>query len=98
LTDRFVFCSPGNNCLSSPVVGADLFYFFLKHRAIVLGSASKRGCLTLALILPSTLSIELSDADNPVNLPPDFSAPSSFEPAGACPRWRSAESVLHFLI
>jgi hypothetical protein len=36
--------------------------------------------LTLALILPSTLSIELSDADNPVNLPPDFFDPSSFEP------------------
>ena len=35
-----MFCSPGNNCLSSPVVGADLFYFFLKHRAIVLGSAA----------------------------------------------------------
>jgi hypothetical protein len=55
-------------------VGADLFYFFLKHRAIVLGSAALRVCLTLALILPSTLSIELSDADNPVNLTPDFSA------------------------
>ncbi|WP_445249849.1 hypothetical protein [Microcoleus sp. OTE_8_concoct_300] len=53
--------------------------------------------MTLALILPSTLSIELSDADNPVNLTPDSSAASSFEPAGACPRWRSAESVLHFL-
>ena len=48
--------------MSSPVVGADLFYFFLKHRAIVLGSAAKRVCLTLALILSSTLSIELSDA------------------------------------
>jgi hypothetical protein len=71
--------------LSSPVVGADLFYFFLKHRAIVLGSAAKRGCLTLALILPSTLSIDLSDADSPVNLTPDFSGSSSFEPIELAP-------------
>jgi hypothetical protein len=85
LTDRFVFCSPGNNCLSSPVVGADLFYFFLKHRAIVLGSAALRVCLTLALILPSTLSIELSDGDNLVNLTPDFSAKSSFEQISLAP-------------
>ncbi len=71
--------------MSSPVVGADLFYFFLKHRAIVLGSAAKRVCLTLALILPSTLSIELSDADNPANLTPDFSDPSSFKPIELAP-------------
>ena len=71
--------------MSSPVVGADLFYFFLKHRAIVLGSAAKRVYLTLALILPSTLSIEFSDADNPLNLPPDFSDPSSFEPIELAP-------------
>ncbi|WP_445176235.1 hypothetical protein [Microcoleus sp.] len=71
--------------MSSPVVGADLFYFFLKHRAIVLGSAANRVCLTLVLILPSTLSIELSDADNPVNLPPDFSGPSSSAPIELAP-------------
>jgi len=41
--------------------------------------------MTLALILPSTLSIELSDADNLVNLPPDLSAPSSFEPIELAP-------------
>ncbi|MEG4529498.1 hypothetical protein [Microcoleus sp. D2_18a_D3] len=35
--------------------------------------------MALALILPSTLSIELSDAENSVNLTPDFSAPSSFD-------------------
>ncbi|MEG4074367.1 hypothetical protein QUA30_17120 [Microcoleus sp. Pol14C2] len=45
--------------MSSPVVGADLSYFFLKHRAIVLGSAAKRVCFALALILPSSLSIDL---------------------------------------
>ncbi|MEG4493089.1 hypothetical protein [Microcoleus sp. D3_18_C4] len=55
-------------------------YFFLKHRAIVLGSAAKRVCLALALILPSNLSIELSDAENSLNLTPNFSAASSFEP------------------
>ncbi|MEG5032903.1 hypothetical protein QUB44_07650 [Microcoleus sp. AT3-D2] len=66
--------------MSSPVVGADLFYFFFKHRAIVLGSAAKRVCLSLALILPSTLSIELSDAENSLNLTPNFCAASSFEP------------------
>ncbi|MBD1826624.1 hypothetical protein H6F71_04000 [Microcoleus sp. FACHB-61] len=41
--------------------------------------------MTLALILPSTLSIELSDADNPVNLTPDFCAKSSFEPISLAP-------------
>ncbi|MEG4214807.1 hypothetical protein QUA27_06350 [Microcoleus sp. Pol14C6] len=65
--------------MSSPVVGADLSYFFLKHRAIVLGSAAKRVCFALALILPSSLSIDLSDAENSVNLTANFSVPSSFE-------------------
>ncbi|MEG4807601.1 hypothetical protein QUA82_08140 [Microcoleus sp. F8-D3] len=66
--------------MSSSLVGADLSYFFLKHRAIVLGSAAIGVCFALALILPSTLSIELSDADNSVSLTPDFFPKSSFEP------------------
>ncbi|MEG5049346.1 MULTISPECIES: hypothetical protein [unclassified Microcoleus] len=33
-----------------------------------------------SLILPSTLSIELSDAENSLNLTPNFSAKSYFEP------------------
>ncbi|MEG4104277.1 MULTISPECIES: hypothetical protein [unclassified Microcoleus] len=36
--------------------------------------------MTLALILPSNLSIELSDAENSLNLTPNFCAASSFEP------------------
>ncbi|MEP6517908.1 hypothetical protein [Microcoleus vaginatus] len=36
--------------------------------------------MTLALILPSNLSIELSDAEKSVNLTPNLSAKSSFEP------------------
>ncbi|MEG4117797.1 hypothetical protein QUA43_10020 [Microcoleus sp. N9_B4] len=35
--------------------------------------------MTLALILPSNLSIELSDAENSLSLTPNFSAKSSFE-------------------
>ncbi|MEG4321574.1 MULTISPECIES: hypothetical protein [unclassified Microcoleus] len=48
--------------MSSPVVGAELSYFFFKHKAIVLGSGAIGVCF--AVILPSALSIELADADN----------------------------------
>ncbi|MEG3839937.1 hypothetical protein [Microcoleus sp. herbarium14] len=35
-----LFGGPVDNCVSSPVIGADLSYFFFKHRAIVLGSGA----------------------------------------------------------
>ncbi|TAE58050.1 MAG: hypothetical protein EAZ88_00135, partial [Oscillatoriales cyanobacterium] len=48
----FVFCDPGNNCLSSPVVRTDLSYFFFQHLAIVLASAAIGVGARLAVNLP----------------------------------------------